>query len=364
MPRSRRPIALVTALALLLLGVAFTEPAHATHVACGQEITQSTTLDSDVGPCPGTGVVVAGSGIVLDLNGHRIRGLNGPEETAGIVLRRVSGVTVTNGTVSGFDAGVVVGGGDANVVRGLTVVDNVGNSPGCNLGDGIAAFNTHRTLIVDNTVERNGPLSGISLVGPSTENKVTANRVRDNSLVNVHCGNNRQDIGIRIEGPGATGNKVDANVVERNGLAGIAAHSTLIGDPPNDGNTISDNTVANNGVNGAGSGIVMLPNGALGGVARASDNTVRGNTAVGNATDGIHVPRGSTGNDLVANHGTGNVRYDGADLNNLCDANAWVRNTFSTVNQPCVAGRQGPKPKQGESDDILTVTTRTMPQLP
>jgi hypothetical protein len=85
---------------------------------------------------------------------------------------------------------------------------------------------------------------------------------------------------------------------------------------------------------------------------------------VGNATDGIHVPRGSTGNDLVANHGTGNVRYDGADLNDLCDANAWVRNTFSTANQPCVAGRQGPKPKQDESDDILTVTTRTMPQLP
>ncbi|MBW3645926.1 MAG: hypothetical protein KY441_10540, partial [Actinobacteria bacterium] len=66
---------------------------------------------ADVGPCPGDGLIVAADGVVLDLNGHEVRGVNGAEETAGVVLRRVSGVTVTNGTVTGFDAGVVVGAG-------------------------------------------------------------------------------------------------------------------------------------------------------------------------------------------------------------------------------------------------------------
>ena len=364
MPRCRRPNALVTALALLLLGTALTSPVDATHVACGQVITESTTLHSDVGPCTGDGLVVAADGVVLDLNGHEVSGVNGPDETAGVVLRRVSGATVANGTVTGFDAGVVVGAGGANVVRGLTVVDNVGNSLRCNLGDGIAVFNSERNLVVDNTVARNGPFSGISLVGPSTGNNVKANQVRDNSLPTVHCGNNRQDIGIRLEGPGASGNKIDANVVERNGLAGIAAHSTEVGHPANDANTISDNTAAHNGVGGGGYGVAMLPNGPLGRVLRSSANTVRGNTVVGNATDGIHVPLGSTGNALVANQGSGNVRHDGADLNDRCDGNSWVRNALVTVSQPCVAGKQGPKPKQQQGDDTVTVTTRVMPELP
>ena len=146
-----------------------------------------------------------------------------------MVLRQVSGATVTNGTITAFDAGVVVGGGDANVVRGLTVVGNVGNSLRCNLGDGIA-----------------------------------------NNLPTVHCGNSRQDIGIRLEGAGASGNKVHANMVERNGLAGIAAHSTELGDPTNDANTIADNTVAHNGVGVGGYGAAMLPNGPLGSVVRSS----------------------------------------------------------------------------------------------
>ncbi|MBW3581223.1 MAG: right-handed parallel beta-helix repeat-containing protein [Actinobacteria bacterium] len=357
-------MALATALALLLLGTAFTAPVSAAHVACGQVITESTTLHSDVGPCPGDGLIVAADGVVLDLNGHEVRGVNGAEETAGVVLRRVSGVTVTNGTVTGFDAGVVVGAGGANVVRGMTVVDNVGNSLACNLGDGIAVFNSQQNLITDNTVARNGPFSGISLVGPSTGNNVKANQVRDNNLPTVYCGNSRQDMGIRLEGPGASGNMVDANVVERNGLAGIAVHSTVRGEPTNDANTISDNTVAHNGVGVGGYGIAMLPNGPLGPVVRSSGNTVRGNTVVANTTDGIHVPRGSTDNALVANQGSGNVRYDGADLNDQCDDNSWVRNAFVTVSQPCVAGKQGPKPKQQQGDETVTVTTRAMPDLP
>ncbi|MBW3645917.1 MAG: copper-binding protein, partial [Actinobacteria bacterium] len=69
-------------------------------------ITTDTRLDSDVGPCPGHGLIVRADNVTLDLNGHTVFAANGPEETVGILLGNVSGVTVRNGTVEGFDAGV------------------------------------------------------------------------------------------------------------------------------------------------------------------------------------------------------------------------------------------------------------------
>ncbi|MDQ4142224.1 MAG: right-handed parallel beta-helix repeat-containing protein, partial [Actinomycetota bacterium] len=307
--------------------------------------------------CPtGHGLVVVGSNIVLDLNGFQVKGLNSvAEETVGVLLRGVTGVTVKNGTVSGFDAGVVNGRGSGNTVEGLTLRENIGNHSNCGFGDGLATFNSSYNVIRNNTIERNGPFSGISVVGPSTGNAVRDNRVGDNSLLGV-CGRPDQDIGIRIEGPGATGNTVSGNVVERNGIAGIALHSTLKADPPNLNNTVADNRAAENGVSGGGHGIAMLPNGALSGVNRASANVIKGNTVVLNASDGILVGNGSVDNSLLKNSGSANGRYDASDGNAGCDNNSWVHsNTFVTVNQPCVLGNPNAGPKKDEPElDVLS----------
>lgn len=64
--------------------------------------------------------MVAADGVVVDLGGFRVFAANGTGDHAGVRLAGVSGVTVTNGTVSGFDAGVLVAGGSGNTVRGLT----------------------------------------------------------------------------------------------------------------------------------------------------------------------------------------------------------------------------------------------------
>lgn len=354
---------------MLLLSTSLVGTSGAAHVECGDEITHSVTLDSDLGPCPEAGLIVTASGITVDLNGHRIVGTNDLFADGGIDLRNVTGVTVTNGTISNFDAGVVIRRGSRNVITNLTIRDNVGTSLRCELGDGIASFNSNDNVIQGNTIELNGPLSALAIIGPSTGNRISGNLVRDNYLpaASPYCGNARQDIGIRLEGPGVIGNKVDANVVERNGLAGIAVHSTVMGEPTNNNNTISDNAVNANGVGRGGSGIIMLPNGPLGSVARPFANTVKGNTVRLNSTDGIQVGNGSTDNALVSNQGSGNLRYDGSDFNlePPCDNNLWVRNSFLTVNQPCVAGnpKAGPKTQQAE-EPLLDIKTRDLPLDP
>lgn len=366
MRKPRGLIATIATLGLVALGTTFVAGARAaTAVGCGAVITQSTTLSADVGPCAtGHGIVVAAGGIVLDLNGFSVRGVNSAtEETVGVLLRRVAGVTVRNGTVTGFDAGVLIGGGSGNVVERLTLRENIGNHEDCNFGDGLATFNSSNNSIRYNTVERNGPFSGVSLVGASTGNAVKHNQVRDNSLLGV-CGRPDQDIGIRVEGPGASGNTISGNVVERNGIAGIALHSTIKADPSNLNNTVSDNRAAENGVTGGGSGIAMLANGALSGVNRASANTVKGNTVMLNATDGILVANGSVDNSLLQNSGSGNVRYDASDGNTACDNNSWVHtNTFVTVNQACVLGNPNAGPKRDNGPEDLDIKSHVFGPL-
>jgi hypothetical protein len=71
----------------LLAWIGFTAPAGATHVGCGQVITSSTTLDSDVGPCPNNGIIVQGNDVKLDLNGYEVFGTDEVGDGAGILVR-------------------------------------------------------------------------------------------------------------------------------------------------------------------------------------------------------------------------------------------------------------------------------------
>ncbi|MCA1683656.1 MAG: IPT/TIG domain-containing protein, partial [Actinobacteria bacterium] len=83
---------------------------------CGKTISKSTTLQSDIGPCYGDGVTVKTNGVTFDLNGKRIYSFSEPSDgnAAGVRLTKRAGVQVKNGTVSGFDAGVVISGGGSN----------------------------------------------------------------------------------------------------------------------------------------------------------------------------------------------------------------------------------------------------------
>lgn len=463
MIRFPRAVGGVSVLALLLTLTSLAPPAGALHEAPSAclVVTEDTTLTADIGPCATNGIVVVADDVTLDLGGNTVFADNGPEETVGILLAGVTGVTVRNGTVEGFDAGVAIIGGGGNTIRNLNVLNNVNDfmepfdprdpdlTPEqlrlvlCDYGDGITTSDSDNNVIEHNLVVGNGPYSGISLVGDSDGNLVQKNRVQDNNIlngpavdeegnpifvdsrrfldeeeeipnpdfgrhvsadsegaeqVNAMCGavapgspgmsrgREVQNIGIRIEGPGADDNVIENNKVDNSALVGISIHSYVCTPPPgfetgaqdpNTGNLITKNDVRRTGaetfeIDSFADGIASLAQGPIGRVTctspdntivknrstdnlrhgislgrTVSDTTVNDNQVMNNAADGIRVEDGAVNNTLHGNKGLKNAEHDGHDGNEDCDNNSWVNNKFFTVNQPCV----GPGKKNGAPGD-------------
>ncbi len=324
-------------------------PARAAHVACGQVITQSTTLDSDVGPCPNNGIVIGADNITLDLNGHRVFGTPNTGDGAGILLQNRQGVTVRRGTVSDFDGGVVILAGSRNTVAQIAAHNNIGASEGhppatsTLYGDGILVQASSFNTIVANDVNNNGPFSGIGLIrgdtdhpaippGPVTDNLVQGNTVRNNIACRrgPFCDND----GIRVEPQVGPNNRILSNTVTGNGLDGIALFGFT------SGNLVQGNTASGNGFHGAvrGDGIRIFGFG----------NTIQYNTATNNAAGGVSVARrtglqgsfpatnpNGRNNVLIRNSAGGNGVFDLWDSNPDCDNNRWSGNTGRRVSPPC-----------------------------
>jgi len=415
----RTILVLGSAVSLILLASTTTSAGAATRVRCGATITGTTKLAADVGPCPGDGLVVTAGNLTLDLNGHRVFGNAAPEaqgDFAGIRLQRTNRVIVKGGTVDHFAAGVVVQRGSSNTVQNLVVHDNISpcegevntQSPGL-LGDGIVVFSSVGNQIRNNRAVHNGPFSGISLVAET--NRTTgqiagpvprANVVRNNTVKDsITCFG---DMGIRVEGPGATQNVVQANTVSGSLNEGIAVLSVLARDisgfgvtcsdpiadpslplcpgfvPPNPANTnnqILDNFSFENGQGPPVSGISLI---AFPWANNPSGNLVKGNRAERNGGSGISViggdvgpPNfyGATNNTIVANTAVNNNaaglpdRFDLIDDNTdrPCDHNHWAANVYGTAFPACTtlggtqvgpggpaavtAGAAGTSPPQG-----------------
>lgn len=340
----------MSVLALVWSMTSLANPAAAEHVGCGDVISQDTTLDSDIGPCPGHGIIIGASNVVLDLNGHTITGdpeVRQSPDKAGVLLRQVSAVTVRNGTVESFDAGVAIMGGGGNTVRNVTAQDNVNyrvvtgrdlpedtdpaTGPFCDFGDGITAFNSSGNVIEHNRVVGNGPYSGISLVYDSNENVVSKNKVLDNDLINrtpageeTSCGlvnlggapggtsRESQDAGVRIEGPGADRNVVEGNQIRRSGLAGVFVNGFHVELSNNNGdnlirrNTISDTGLRTHEIDERASGIQMH-DASPSNVWASYNNTIEGNNSSRNYGSGVEASgnsgtNGNTFRNNVVNH--------------------------------------------------------------
>lgn len=391
--RLGRRVGAVCATVGLLVGTGWTVDASASTDLCGTVISRSTTLKADVGPCPADGLVVSGSNITLNLGGYKVFGAFDGEHGvatgnhAGIRLVNVSGVTVKNGEVYNFAAGVAVHGGSGNSFTGLDLHHNVGPAGTNDLGDGLALFDSVNNTITNNKAHHNGPFSGMALVGTSSRNTVSRNDLSDNATHDL-CGREGgvpgpttcepyqpiwgEDNGLRLEGPGAANNLVSGNQVNRNGSEGIYVAMTCpnFDDPVNfpppcegaglsqSNNVIRGNTVNDNGVLGApsaeGSGI-LLHN--IGFSHAPSYNSVTSNVVLRNERNGLFVSLGAHHNTLRGNTATDNAGWDGLDANEACDANVWSNNTLITYNQPCVAGRSGGGPRPAAAG----LTTRSAP---
>ena len=272
-------------------------------LSCGQVITRSTTLTADVGPCPGSGIIIGADKITLNLNGHTISGTPGPGDgnTAGVRLPMRSGVTVTGqpgdsgrkGTITGFDAGVLVNRGSGNTVQNLTVRDNIGPaSRDAFLGDGIAVMNSANNTIRRNTVDHNGIYDGIGVLGEQSH----ANTIRDNTVINGIAlvdlsgpAGNGTGVGIvvdayldplppRAPGPLIRGNQVLDNVVRANDGPGISNVMTQDGRVA--GNTVEDNGHVSLPGNGIGFQLGLFPQSTEGRMV-VENNVIRRNGGTG-----------------------------------------------------------------------------------
>lgn len=344
-------IAIVLALSMCLT---LSIPARANApVGCGAVITVNTTLTADVGPCNQGGLVIAASGVTLDLGGHTVFGKPRIGDGAGVLLDHVTGSRLTNGTVASFDAGVEVLGGRANTIDGITAKNNVGGAKSDpNLGDGITVQQSNDNVVSGNSVTANGPYSGISIVDDagnpsvgSDGNTISGNAVVGNNVV-VAGAQVDQDDGIRVEGPNATNTTITGNRVSGNGLDGIAIFADQATGFGNTGSLVTSNTITGNGfhkfLHRKGDGIILFGAPANPAIVGADATLVEDNSATDNAADGIAVL--SSRNTITSNVATGNDAYPGItawDLHDAnttppCDSNSWSSNTFGTRNQDCV----------------------------
>lgn len=275
--------------------------AQSAITTCGRTLDEpgSYHLDSDIGPCPGHGVVIAAQGVHLTLGGHTITGVSGPgacdldNPQSGVVLTPGSSdVTVSGGTITGFVDGINVGGARSRV-RGMTVAGN------CVFGITVSGP-SHR---VDTSVVTGNATDGIALC-ESQDAVVTANHVSGSGryAVIVSCG------------PTTVRNHITSNVLEKNGLP--------IGDGGGVGVFYGDETeIADNVINGNFVGIWL---------SWSANGTVRDNVINGNLTQGVGVSDIGPVNQVSANTAWGNGSFDLADDAAACGTTVWTGNFFGT----------------------------------
>ncbi|HET9442793.1 MAG TPA: right-handed parallel beta-helix repeat-containing protein [Acidimicrobiales bacterium] len=365
-------------------------------------VTKSTTLNADITDCEGHGILVARSGVVLDLNGHTVSGKRVVQEQAGVLLDGVRNVTVKNGTVTGFDAGVSIEGGGGNTITGINAVANVndmiedidprtilidrstGPTPEqaaammaveCFYGDGITTYDSDNNRIVGNTVTGNGPYSGISLVGDSDGNTVKGNNAAENDLRNAGVVDSEgNDIWIAggfhvpagTEGATRPNSMCGATEIGTPGMGRgreIQSIGIRVEGPGADGNSIEGNTVVKGGLAGISFHSYVL-NPAASNVEQGesnTNNTVKGNDvsltgvdtgAIDSFADGIAsltsgpaglTTRPSDSNFIIGNTVSGSFRH-GISLGRLTFDNLVSGNTVTTsgISAIWVAGPAAP----------------------
>ena len=322
--RYRRILISTSVVALAAAGLAVgAGPATAAHVACGQTITVSTTLDANVGPCS-TGLVIGANNVVLDLNGFTLSGTTATGEGPGVDITGRTGVTVRNGTITQFDAGVAITGGSGNTVTALTLFNNRGTG---DFGDGVAVFASTGNTISYNRIRNNGPYSGISLIRASN-NLIEHNQITGNNQSPTNTS------GIRVENVGtnaSNNNTIRYNLVQGSGLDGIQLFAGA------SGNVVSHNQALQNNRDG-----ITAFAGARNNI--IEDNQTRYNGFGPIAGHGIFI-RAAAGsfpapsnNRILRNVSTNNRTFDLRDGTPNCGTNVWSGNQANTGTPPCVFG--------------------------
>jgi parallel beta-helix repeat protein len=185
----------------------------------------------------GDAITVYASNVVLDLHGHTLLGPGGPSTGSGVAVLSYQNVTVTNGTISGFAAGVFVNAARCQVT-GIRAVSN--SSYGIHvdyLGTGSTVSGNEcsgstlaivcrasHSLILNNNVSRS--YQGITLTPGNADITVRGNTTNLNTW------------GIAVQA-GAS-----ANTIEQNTALGNSSADLYDGNASCDANIWRNNTFA------------------------------------------------------------------------------------------------------------------------
>jgi hypothetical protein len=158
MPSRFGPVRLVLVVVAIAAFLAAPGSASASHVQCGDVITQDTTLDGDLF-CHGNGVGIFGGEVTLDLNGHVIAGDgtgSGVYPSYGEINAGLGPfvVTIAGGTVRGFSTAIDMDGPDVVQVEDMVIRrSDVGvychYIPQCTVEDSVLGNNGYHGIVVD-----------------------------------------------------------------------------------------------------------------------------------------------------------------------------------------------------------------------
>src|SRR5688500_14449106 len=198
----------------------------AATLGCGEIIFQSIRLTNDLIDCGGHGLIIGANGITIDLDGHMIDGIG---LDSGILNNGYDSVTITNGTITQFDYGMLLNPGTSlNIIDSIRLESN--QEAGLLLSDADQAGKGN--IIRNNTFAANS--AGIWL----------ASNTRFTSIHNNALGGNAGD-SILIEF--SSDNRIERNEISRSGGSGIL----MLG---GGNNIVTDNNLLDNGGFGIGVG--------------------------------------------------------------------------------------------------------------
>ena len=340
--------------ALMCMAAASQNTAHAIPVTvCGTTLNVpggQYELTGNLTCATAPGVQIGASGISFDLKGFAIFGPgfgSGIVTASGHACKAVTDVSIVNGTVSRFAAGIdlcapYVAGGTVMHARvagvrltrntdGIRIFNSNANTVqedniAENRGVGVRLSNSHANRFLSNTINANASaaFSGGMLLSQSNGNFIESSNVSRNGR-----------FGILIQA--SDKNTVAGNTVNDTNVAGSPGTGIIVIGPGSGGNRLNFNTAENNqhGISLGCSGGCALVSPEVGGVV---DSLLVGNRANRNKVFGIDLSDNTAMNVVKFNVAAGNGAFDGHDDQGVppCGSNQWQNNTFGIVNQFCV----------------------------
>ena len=176
----------VKTIVLSFLFMAILLPNLAFALACGDRVVRNEILTADLYCTSGFyALEVLASGVTIDLNGHSI---SGDPALAGIVIQGKHGVTIKNGTIKDFWAGINTAEADDLNVEGVSFQE---------VGSGVIVSSGNRAQIRYNEFFSNWSdaisISNYVLGKTANQNYIDGNQFFDNRTAIRICGANADD---------------------------------------------------------------------------------------------------------------------------------------------------------------------------